>query len=442
MDRVDQGGMPANRAAAAGEPPVSAVSAATGVVGLAGLMIALAVIAYLRLPLAAAALISLTATFLPMVLWSVIVEKVWKNPSTGLDFSKPRSHEETMETTKVKLIGLFVTWVIICFLYFVLANYTIKKFGFYYLILYHCALPATAFALIYVYYVDMHMRDPKDALWHFGAWICGRRDETDREKLLDHMRAWAVKGFFLAFMVPIVPENMSAFAHFNWNAITASPVAWFLAIIGLLYSIDVVFGTIGYLATFRLLDSHIRRANPYAEAWLFALICYPPFAAGIIGGALNYRIGGGDWHFWLADYPVAIVVWGILLVALTALYASATIIFGIRFSNLTDRGIITNGPYRYFKHPAYVSKNLSWWLMYLPFLSKIDAASGFRACVLLAAVNCIYYLRARSEEKQLMADPDYRAYSEWIAEHGLLERAWRWTKGKFAKPVPAMQAAE
>ena len=116
--------------------------------------------------------------------------------------------------------------------------------------------------------------------------------------------------------------------------------------------------------------------------------------------------------------------------------------FGMRFSNLTDRGTITNGPYRYFKHPAYVSKNISWWLMYMPFLSKVDLASGFRACLLLAAVNYLYYLRAKSEEKQLMADPAYRAYSEWIAEHGLLERAWRAIKRKFAKPVPAMQAAE
>lgn len=36
-----------------------------------------------------------------------------------------------------------------------------------------------------------------------------------------------------------------------------------------------------------------------------------------------------------------------------AIYAWATIMFGGRFSNLTHRGIITNGPYPWTKHPAY-----------------------------------------------------------------------------------------
>ena len=35
---------------------------------------------------------------------------------------------------------------------------------------------------------------------------------------------------------------------------------------------------------------------------------------------------------------------GAVLVALTAIYAWATVAFGIRFSNLTHRGILTHGP--------------------------------------------------------------------------------------------------
>ncbi len=53
---------------------------------------------------------------------------------------------------------------------------------------------------------------------------------------------------------------------------------------------------------------------------------------------------------------------------LTAIYAWATLAFGIRFSNLTYRGVLTNGPYRFTRHPAYVSKNLFWWLSVLPFM--------------------------------------------------------------------------
>lgn len=426
----------------AGEPPASAVSLSTGLCGLAGLVVAFGAIGYFKVPVFTAALIALTAAFIPMLLWTLLVEKVWKNASTGLDFSRPRPQGETLETTRVKLVALFATWAIIAFLYFILANYTFKQFGFYFLLLSNFAIPAAAFAFVYVYYVDMHMLDPKDSLWHFGALIAGRRDEADMEKVMDHVRAWAVKGFFLAFMVPIVPGNMSTFTNFDWNTAAASPVGWFLLAIGVLYSVDVIFGTIGYIATFRLLDSHIRRANPHMDAWLFALICYPPFSSGVLGGPLNYGVGGDSWHQWLKDYPVALAICGVALVSLTAMYASATMIFGLRFSNLTDRGIITNGPYRYFKHPAYLSKNLSWWLMYMPFLSKIDATSALRSCMLLLAINFIYYMRAKTEEKQLMADPAYRAYSEWIAEHGLLEKAWRKIRQKVDRRAPAMQAAE
>ena len=47
---------------------------------------------------------------------------------------------------------------------------------------------------------------------------------------------------------------------------------------------------------------------------------------------------------------------GCRLVLLTAIYAWGTVAFGIRFSNLTHRGILTNGPYAWTRHPAYVSE--------------------------------------------------------------------------------------
>ena len=119
MDKNEQSVTLAERRSAALEPPASVVSIATGACGLVGLAIAFAVIAIFKIPLVPAAVISLAATFLPMLLWTALVEKTWKNPSTGLDFSQPRTHDETMETTKLKLIGLLTTWVIICLLYFV-----------------------------------------------------------------------------------------------------------------------------------------------------------------------------------------------------------------------------------------------------------------------------------------------------------------------------------
>ncbi|MFT7532281.1 MAG: steroid 5-alpha reductase family enzyme, partial [Gammaproteobacteria bacterium] len=91
--------------------------------------------------------------------------------------------------------------------------------------------------------------------------------------------------------------------------------------------------------------------------------------------------------------------------------------------NLTHRGIITNGPFRFSKHPAYISKNISWWMISIPFIAiNSDFLLAFKQCCLLLLVNFIYFMRARTEERHLSRDPIYREYTAWIAEYGLIAR--------------------
>ncbi len=88
----------------------------------------------------------------------------------------------------------------------------------------------------------------------------------------------------------------------------------------------------------------------------------------MLGSILQYEVNTAGWGYWFADYPALLWLWAGWLVFLTAIYAWATMAFGIRFSNLTYRGVLTNGPYRFTRHPAYVAKNLFWWCSTLPFL--------------------------------------------------------------------------
>ncbi|MDE8360950.1 hypothetical protein, partial [Klebsiella pneumoniae] len=77
-----------------------------------------------------------------------------------------------------------------------------------------------------------------------------------------------------------------------------------------------------YILTFRPLDSHIRSANPFAAAWMAALICYPPFTLMAENGPLDYHPGtyGSDgWSVWFAGHPVVLVAIGTVLVGLTAI---------------------------------------------------------------------------------------------------------------------------
>ncbi|WP_163521280.1 methyltransferase family protein, partial [Klebsiella michiganensis] len=68
------------------------------------------------------------------------------------------------------------------------------------------------------------------------------------------------------------------------------------------------------------------------------------------------------------------------------------------------------GPYAWSRHPAYLSKNLFWWLSGLPFLATTGWIEGLRNAAIMAVVSGIYYWRARTEEEHLGADPDYREY--------------------------------
>ena len=82
--------------------------------------------------------------------------------------------------------------------------------------------------------------------------------------------------------------------------------------------------------------------------------------------------------------------------------------FGLRFSNLTHRGIITRGPYAWVRHPAYIAKNIAWWTM------SIQGFSGPLQFLFLALWNVVYYVRAVTEERHLGQDPDYRAYCRHV----------------------------
>ncbi len=206
-----------------------------------------------------------------------------------------------------------------------------------------------------------------------------------------------------------------------------------------MFLVDVAFATGGYILTMRPLDAHIRSANPYAAGWLAALMCYPPFQIMVNGGPLDYHLGAHDWTVWLWSWPNLQILLGAGLIFLTAWYAWATVAFGLRFSNLTHRGILTHGPYRWTRHPAYLSKNLFWWASGLPFFCSEGFVEGVRNTLIMALVSGVYYWRAKTEERHLMADPAYRAYAEWMDRNDL----WAKLRGLLhRRRSPALQPAE
>lgn len=419
--------------------PESDVSTATGLVGLVTLLGWLlicrswgAIAAALGLPgprepLSGpyAAVLTVLLVGGAMSLWSVLVEKVHRRPSTRIDWSNPRALRDVRDISTTKIAGLWVTWALIGFFYCIGRWYWDGQYLFAMDVL-ALAGPAMAVLVVpYVLWLDRVMIEPRDASWHFGAMLIGR-EGYDIEQVKKHWRAWAIKGFFGAFMISIVPGGFNQVVEADFAALSGDPVALGVMLTQVLFLIDVQIGTVGYIFTFRPLDAHIRSGNPLLAGWVAALLCYPPFVWGTIGrgDVLGYEVNAPGWGYWLHGMSALEWGWAALLVVLTGIYAWATVIFGLRFSNLTYRGVITNGPYRFTRHPAYLSKNLFWWASTLPFLvSSASLTDAVRNTVLLGVVSAIYYWRARTEEAHLMAeDAKYRAYYAWMQGNGPITR--------------------
>ncbi|WP_301090428.1 isoprenylcysteine carboxylmethyltransferase family protein [Sphingomonas sp.] len=417
-------------AAGRAEPrPASAVSHGVGLAGLAGVIVWIAIARAYGMDGPYAALVNLLACGIPMIVWSVFVDKVHRRSSTGIDWAAARPWRDTIDVSLVKLAGLWATWAGIALIYATCRFYWEGNFAFAMWCLGTAAPALFLLSIPYVLWLDRYLVEPRDGAWALGAWLTNTaRPEPD--VIYGHLRAWGVKAFFLAFMLAIVPPGFAEFIQTPTFGILADPVRLANWLITFMFVIDVAFATVGYILTMRPLDAHIRSANPYAAGWAAALICYPPFILMDAGGPLDYHPGTADWTYWLQGYPVLLALVGALLVLLTGIYAWATVAFGLRFSNLTHRGILTHGPYAWSRHPAYLTKNLFWWVSTIPLLSTGSLADSARATLILAAVSGVYYWRARTEERHLSADPAYQEYSAWMGRNAPVPRFFRWIGGR------------
>lgn len=437
--------------------PPSDVSAGVGLAGLAGLFFWVMVCRYWpqivdTFNLAAphevmdgpgAAMMALLFSGTGMVGWSLLVDKVHRRSSTGINWTAPRPIRDILDISMTKIAGLWATWAVIGFAYCLGRWYWRGQYVFAMEVLETIVPFLFLGAVPYVIWLDRVLVNPRDASWHFGAMLIGR-EPWEAEEVKRHALSWLVKGFFCAFMISIVPGGFGAVVRFDWSHALHDPVEFATLLIETMFMIDVQIAMVGYLVTMKPLDAQIRTANPHLAAWVAALICYPPFILMGGGGVLDYHWNGAEWPHWLEGHTTLLWIWAVALVVLTGIYAWATVAFGLRFSNLTYRGVLTNGPYRFTRHPAYLSKNAYWWLAGLPFLTTSHSwVDSIRNTALLAMVSGVYYWRARTEEKHLLAeDAKYREYHAWMAQHGPITSALRKLTRAITPKRPVAQPAE
>jgi protein-S-isoprenylcysteine O-methyltransferase Ste14 len=403
--------------------PASCVSGWVPLVGLAGFFASLALMYGTSMDSVHRSFVALAATVLPMVVLDLFVLRVHRRNSTGLVWQPLPAfgalEAGSLQRALVKLVGLAGTLALIGACYWLFPLYREPFYQPFWAALRQVAPWFVLAALPYFFYIDRRMADPYDGYWHAGMAVLGRLDRVDAAQLRQYALGWVIKGFFLPLMYVQLTNVIGVVLGAEFLAGNADFLAFYRLGWNLAFAVDLVFATIGYCLTLRLIDSHIRSAEPTLFGWAVTLACYQPFWSLVYGHYLTYE-DRMPWGVWLAGLPTVQVLWGCAILALLGIYAWSTAAFGCRFSNLTHRGILTNGPYRWTKHPSYISKNLVWWLVSMPFISTVGVDEAIRHCLLLLGVNVIYFLRARTEEWHLSRDPAYVAYAMSIERHGVL----------------------
>ncbi|MFH0801548.1 MAG: methyltransferase [bacterium] len=214
-----------------------------------------------------------------------------------------------------------------------------------------------------------------------------------------------LKFFYIPVMTNFLFSNIKLL-FVNYDKITMIGIglpqiieAVYFSMLYILLIVDTGFFTFGYIFEIKG-KSEFRSVDPYFTGWLAALMCYPPF-----NGITCQLIGWGSTDYaTFGSIPVTIAVLSLVLV-LYFIYTWASVALGLKASNLTNRGIVSWGPYRFIRHPAYICKNLAWIVMAIPLMRN-----GLPTILPLILWSMVYLFRALTEERHLLADPDYREY--------------------------------
>jgi hypothetical protein len=225
---------------------------------------------------------------------------------------------------------------------------------------------------------------------------------------------YLVKLFFTPVMLLFLVDNISSLMRlFSTFSLATLPQltkinilkVYFPFIFYLILIIDTLIFSFGYIIESSRLKSIVKSVEPTALGWIAALICYPPLN-DLTGKILGwYSSDFSDF----GNINISIIATSLSLL-LFLVYLWASIALGFKASNLTNRGIVSSGPYKYVRHPAYSAKNLSWWLMGIPFIQIY----GLVAILGLSAWTLIYFIRALTEERHLLQDSDYVEYSKKV----------------------------
>lgn len=325
-------------------------------------------------------------------------------------FAKP-----SLFKVAARLLSVYFFIGLIAFVYWLIPEYDKPLYNPYFSLINNYSLPFNIILISYFVFTDY--KSKPDFFYLFGLFLVRR--SSWRKYFNNYIAGIFVRAFFLPLMLSFCYQNINEF-HAAWNTFDLSDTLSTIRFITVLvFYVDVSVVVPAYMFGSSANGAAIRSVDTSALGVVAALMCYPPFNSAILSQLFPYQ----DSINWYDAIPKGLIfdIWAALLVMCLLVYAWASVAMGFRFGNLIYKGLVDWGPYKYLSHPAYLSKNLYWWLYSVPFIAA-SPADSLKNTLFLAAISFIYYMRAKTEERHLSKYPEYQEYKRsGIADNDSVE---------------------
>lgn len=369
-----------------------------------------------------ATLLALLLYILAVIGLEIFIRRRHLHGESGLDFSR---FAPDRKRVKYKLVGLYGCYLWVGFFYWICPEYHDHMFtpageALHYYTAYGEALILVVPVMLllsipYVYLLDGWMVQPKDRYYWAGRFLFGRPD-VDRCVVWQLALEWLGKGFFFALLFVQVNRRFNYLIDFHYADVEMRAVSLYLVLYDHVMLVGLMLALAGHALTLRLIGGQVRSMDPSLFGWWVCLWMFDPFRSL----AVNYAWVQGGEDAWMRVWQLH-PAWqslgaGLSIVLLLLLFFSE-VSLGSRSSYMTHRGIVTNGLFRFTKHPAYL---FGWVLMVVIYLPVEGGPEGWaKGAVGAAGLGALFWLRARTEEAHLSRDAEYVRYGLWMNEHGI-----------------------
>ncbi len=181
--------------------------------------------------------------------------------------------------------------------------------------------------------------------------------------------------------------------------------------INLMFAVSTIILSISYLSDLNIFKNKIKKIDTTPLGIISCIVCFYPlkiFADKIIPSYGSELVP--------VENMALRITLSILMLISEFVILLSVLRLGTKAGNLTDRGIVTKFPYNIIRHPEYTMQICMISIITIPVLFD----SGFFVFEKILFVTgiigwaIVYYVRAITEERNLIDDPEYKKYCQKV----------------------------